>query len=567
MAAVLLLQAIRGSTPPVSAAEGCGCLLISGAYAGAGRDSYVELYNACDVVLDLSRYALQICSAGCPSHNPLVDLRSFPFGASARLAPGQVFTLVDPHVDPQIASRLSSARSSRFPANASEPPLLGGRGDAYAIRISTGELMDSLGDIAPAPSLDVTSTGVAIAGVMDALNGTVVTRKATVRAGNCGKWEASAGSGPSDSEWLVHPASVELAASLVGAHPSGAPSPPPYPPFPPLGGTCALGCLFFSEYAHAAPTSSERYVEIFNGCARAVRTSDLQLRVRRDGSSEWDVRRPLLAASLLPGEVYLVADFRGPHEVVALADMLSVDFGQGSDAIALWSRLSGTVLDTIGALGEATPADGSGWAVAGIANATLGHRLVRRPTVRRGNCGNWSASAGNSAASSEWLVTTLDATLHAVYDHAHLAYSLPPPPSLAARAPPAESSPPSPAVIATDRPRPRAEGDAQYVLALSLTIATALLVLLALACFLVPSCPWRERRKRRLQAAATAPDAVCRAARGGAPSIQLGAVHPGRQPAVAQPAFGPAWRSAKLVGADEILQGNDVVEAVLAAPA
>ena len=45
----------------------------------------------------------------------------------------------------------------------------------------------------------------------------------------------------------------------------------------------------------------------------------------------------------------------------------------------------------------------NGWDVAGVADATKDHTLVRLGTVASGNYGNWDLSAGTSAADSSGL--------------------------------------------------------------------------------------------------------------------------------------------------------------------
>ena len=50
---------------------------------------------------------------------------------------------------------------------------------------------------------------------------------------------------------------------------------------------------------------------------------------------------------------------------------------------------------------------GSGWSVAGVANATKDHTLVRKCDVNQGNT-DWTASAGTDAVDSEWIVMPID---------------------------------------------------------------------------------------------------------------------------------------------------------------
>jgi len=47
---------------------------------------------------------------------------------------------------------------------------------------------------------------------------------------------------------------------------------------------------------------------------------------------------------------------------------------------------------------------GSGWEVAGVANGTKDHSLIRKSDVTSGNGGAWYASAGTDTDDSEWIV-------------------------------------------------------------------------------------------------------------------------------------------------------------------
>ena len=50
---------------------------------------------------------------------------------------------------------------------------------------------------------------------------------------------------------------------------------------------------------------------------------------------------------------------------------------------------------------------GSGWEVAGVANATADHTLIRKSVIMEGNA-DWDASRGTDANDSEWIVLARD---------------------------------------------------------------------------------------------------------------------------------------------------------------
>ena len=64
-------------------------------------------------------------------------------------------------------------------------------------------------------------------------------------------------------------------------------------------------------------------------------------------------------------------------------------------------KSSYVIVDMIGTWDEDP---GSGWEVAGVANGTKDHSLIRKSDVTSGNGGAWYASAGTDADDSEWIV-------------------------------------------------------------------------------------------------------------------------------------------------------------------
>ena len=73
----------------------------------------------------------------------------------------------------------------------------------------------------------------------------------------------------------------------------------------------------------------------------------------------------------------------------------------GNDALGLVNG-EGTVVDVVGEGSAAAPSSG-GWEVAGVAEATSEHTLLRKSTVVGGET-NWSKSAGTNGANSQWIL-------------------------------------------------------------------------------------------------------------------------------------------------------------------
>ena len=103
------------------------------------------------------------------------------------------------------------------------------------------------------------------------------------------------------------------------------------------------------------------------------------------------------------GDVYVIAHPSADGSIVA--DQTHQYLSNGDDAYAL--TLAGatadtyTIIDIVGDMQAADPGDG--WEVAGIADATKDHTLVRKCSITDGNT-DWAASAGTNADDSEWVV-------------------------------------------------------------------------------------------------------------------------------------------------------------------
>ncbi|MCB0281279.1 MAG: lamin tail domain-containing protein [Calditrichae bacterium] len=160
--------------------------------------------------------------------------------------------------------------------------------------------------------------------------------------------------------------------------------------------------LFFSEYAEGS--SQNKYVEIYNGTGADVDLSSYSVQGTNNGTAWGDggQRDITLHGILAAGDVYVIAEIEADPFILAQADTAfpyesPVDYN-GDDAIALLK--DGVIIDAIGVeLND----PGTAWEVAGVANATAEHTLVRKETVTSGNT-DWAASAGTNADDSEWIV-------------------------------------------------------------------------------------------------------------------------------------------------------------------
>jgi hypothetical protein len=167
--------------------------------------------------------------------------------------------------------------------------------------------------------------------------------------------------------------------------------------------------LFFSEYAEGS--SNNKYLEIFNPGLTEVSLESMALahtvnEPATPGSFETWVELPV-NASIAPGDVYRIVHSSAAPALLNVADFVYGNLSNGDDGFALveGSPTEFVILDIIG---DWNGDPGSGWDVAGTANATQNHTLVRKSDVLSGNSGDWSLSAGTNAEDSEWIVLEID---------------------------------------------------------------------------------------------------------------------------------------------------------------
>lgn len=162
--------------------------------------------------------------------------------------------------------------------------------------------------------------------------------------------------------------------------------------------------LIISEYAEGS--SNNKYIEIYNGTGDSVDLSKYELwRVSNGGT--WPEGTVSLTGKLASGEVLVAVNSAADTSIRNLPNAntayTSATFFNGDDAVGLAKNNGSGTFILIDQVGEDGADPGSGWNVAGTANATAEHTLVRKATVCSPST-NWTASAGTSVANSEWIV-------------------------------------------------------------------------------------------------------------------------------------------------------------------
>ncbi len=154
--------------------------------------------------------------------------------------------------------------------------------------------------------------------------------------------------------------------------------------------------LFFSEYVEGSSTN--KYLEIYNGTGASIDLSDYRVRLYSNGSTAAvgsnDVQ---LSGTIANGDVVVIKNsgatiYGGTATVVS-----SINFN-GNDAVALYKISSASIVDLIGNIGDDP---GSAWTSA--SNTTADKTLVRKATVTGGITADPSGT-GFPTLESEWDV-------------------------------------------------------------------------------------------------------------------------------------------------------------------
>jgi hypothetical protein len=162
------------------------------------------------------------------------------------------------------------------------------------------------------------------------------------------------------------------------------------------GSGCATD-LFISEYVEGS--SSNKYIEIYNGTGSSIDLSDYGIRLYANGAST-PTNDNVLSGTLATESVVVYKNLAATIYGGTATAISSMNFN-GDDAIALYKISTGSNVDIFGRIGEDP---GTAWTSA--SNSTVDKTLIRKSSVTGGIATN--PSSGFPTLESEWTQQNQD---------------------------------------------------------------------------------------------------------------------------------------------------------------
>lgn len=171
-------------------------------------------------------------------------------------------------------------------------------------------------------------------------------------------------------------------------------------------GAASATDLFISEYGEGSG-GNKKYIEIYNGTGGVVDLANYTIKKATNGAGFLTVYNFPVSTTLANNSTFVLANNNTDVLGATVYDVIAN--WNGDDAVGLFKN--DVLIDVFGTP-DVDP--GTGWTVAGIANATVDHILIRKSTIISPTT-DWTISAGTTTEDSQWTVsgstyTTTDQT-------------------------------------------------------------------------------------------------------------------------------------------------------------
>jgi hypothetical protein len=155
--------------------------------------------------------------------------------------------------------------------------------------------------------------------------------------------------------------------------------------------------LFFSEYGEGSG-GNKKYIELYNGTGSPVDLANYTIKKSTNGGGWATTYNFPTTTTIANNSTFVLAN--NSTDVIGATVYDVFANWNGDDAVGLFKN--DVLIDVFG-----TPDldPGTGWAIAGVENASVDHILIRKPTITTPTT-DWSISSGTTEENSQWIVSS-----------------------------------------------------------------------------------------------------------------------------------------------------------------